>query len=274
MLRKIKLILILFLLTDIKNLNAKEIESGNIQMINSISNSKGQAFGFKNKKTTINNFIELPLTINNSIGSNILASEVDAKGDNKSKQYALNSGEFFHRYRFFTNKFLGLTIQNSYKPLMIYHEDRNLALMPKQQDYEVRFLATHNMTDRLVNNVLQNKNPYFLRLEIAYRRKFSNPFDEIRNKIYLGLKLNSKFSILTQYDLIFNVNSKANYHNNSYKNINNFQFSKHANSIINLGLIFRLQNDLAIQISYSKRLSGNNLFFDDHQYSLVLWQSF
>jgi len=272
--RKFSLILILSISILARNINAKELKSSNIQMINSIIHSQGRAFGYKNKKTIISNFSEIPITINNSIGLNILASENDAKGDGKSKQYALNSGEIFHRYRFFSNKFLGLTIQNSYKPLMIYHEDRHLALMPKQQDYELRFLITHNMSDRMVNNILQNKNNYFLRYEIAYRRKFSNPFDELRNKLWLGLKITEKFSFLGQYDLIFNVNAKANNHNNSYKNINNFQFSKHANSLINLGLVYRLQNDLALQISYSKRLSGNNLFFDNHQYGLSLWQSF
>ena len=66
----------------------------------------------------------------------------------------------------------------------------------------------------------------------------------------------------------------STYHNNSYKNINNFQFSKHANSVINLGLIYRLQNDLALQFSIFKRLSGNNLFFDDRGFGIALWQSF
>jgi hypothetical protein len=32
---------------------------------------------------------------------------------------------------------------------------------------------------------------------------------------------------------------------------------------MDLGLISRLQNDLALQFSIFKRLSGNNLFFDD-----------
>jgi hypothetical protein len=272
--KKFKITIVFCLLLLSFKTYAKEIKTNNIQLINSLNESQGEAFGYKNKKITINNFAELPITLNNSIGTNILTSATNAKGDGKSNQYALNSAEFFHRYRFFSNKFLSLTIQNSYKPLMIYHEDRNLALMPKQEDYEARLLIAHNMTDRMINNVLQNKNNYFLRYEIAYRRKFSNPFDEFKHKLWLGLKINEKFSLLSQYDLIFNVNAKANNHNNSYKNINNFQFSKHANSIINLGLIYRLQNDLALQFSVFKRLSGNNLFYDDKGLGLGLWQSF
>jgi DNA-binding response OmpR family regulator len=48
----------------------------------------------------------------------------------------------------------------------------------------------------MFNNVLQNKNNYFLRYEIAYRRKFSNPFDEFRNKLWLGLKISINFHFL------------------------------------------------------------------------------
>lgn len=246
----------------------------NLQTITQFGLSEGKAFGYKNNKLNLNNVSELPLTVNNSAGLNISAFAINSKYRNLNTQYALTGVELFHRYRFYRNDLVSLTIHNSFKPIMLYNENRYLSQMPKQQDYELRLLVAHNMTDRLVNNVLQNKNNYFLRYEIAYRRKFSNPFDEFKNKLWLGLKLNEKFAILGQYDLIFNVRSKANVYDNSFKNPNNFQFSKHANSIANLGLIVKVDNNLAIHLNAFKRLSGNNPFFDQRGINLALWQSF
>jgi hypothetical protein len=257
----------------IYKINAKEINPKNLQMINSIGYSEGKAFGYNNQKILINNLSELPISKNNSIGANTLLSSINSKYQNKNA-LAINSIDFFHRYKFYSSKNFGLTIQNSFKPFMLYNENKYLSLMPKQQDYELRLLIANNMSDRLVNHVLQNQKKYFLRLELAYRRKFSNPFDEIRNKLWFGIKLTDKFSLLNNYELIFNVRSKANIHDNSYKNFNNFQFSKHANSILNLGLVYHCKKDLAWQLSMFKRLSGNNPFFDQKGISLGLIQNF
>lgn len=255
------------------SLFAKEKKS-NLQTITQLGLSEGKAFGYKNNKLNLNNISELPLTLNNSAGLNLSAFAINSKYHNLNTQYALTGVEFFHRYRFYRNELVSLTIHNSFKPLMLYNENRYLSQMPKQQDYELRLLVAHNMTDRLVNNVLQNKNNYFLRYEIAYRRKFSNPFDELKNKLWLGIKINEKISVLGQYDLIFNVRSKANFHDNSFKNPNNFQFSKHANSIANLGLVIKVDNNLALHLNAFKRLSGNNPFFDQQGINLAIWQSF
>lgn len=245
-----------------------------LQTINQFGLSEGKAFGYKNNKLNFNSFSELPLTSNNSAGLNISAFAINSKYRNLETQYALTGVEFFHRYRFYRSNLMSLTIHNSFKPVMLYNENRYLSQMPKQQDYEARLIIAHNMTDRLVNNVLQNKNNYFLRYEIAYRRKFSNPFDEFKNKLWLGLKINEKLAILGQYDLIFNVRSNANNHDNSFKNANNFQFSKHANSIANLGLIVKINNNLAFNFNVFQRLTGNNPFYDHRGFNLSIWQNF
>lgn len=264
---------LIFCFGFICKINAKEINPKNLQMINSIGYSQGKAFGFNNQKILINNLSELPINNNNSIGANALLSSINSKYQNNNS-FAINSIDFFHRYKFYSSKNFSLTIQNSFKPIMLYNENKYLSLMPKQQDYELRLLIANNMSDRLVNHVLKNQKKYFLRFELAYRRKFSNPFDEIRNKLWLGIKLTNKFSLLNNYEIIFNVRSKANNHDNSYKNFNNFQFSKHAHSILNLGFICHYQNDLAWQLSVFKRFSGNNPFFDQQGINLGLIQSF
>ncbi|MFM7621212.1 MAG: hypothetical protein ACKO47_06390 [Alphaproteobacteria bacterium] len=256
-----------------QSLFAKETKF-NLQTITQLGLSEGRAFGYKNNKLNLTNFSELPLTLNNSAGLNISALMINSKYRNLNTQYALSGIEFFHRYRFYRNNLLSLTVQNSYKPIMLYNENRYLGLMPKQQDYELRLLIAHNMTDRLVNNILQNKNNYFIRYELAYRRKFSNPFDELRNKLWLGIKINEKMSFLGQYDLVFNVRSKANDYDNSFKNPNNFQFSKNANSIANLSLVTKISNNLAINLNVFYRLSGNNPFFDKRGINFGVWQSF
>ena len=116
--KKIKIIIVFYLLLLSFKTHAKEIKSSNIQLINSLNQSQGEAFGYKNKKLTINNFAELPITLNNSLGANILSSATNAKSDDKSNQYALNSLEFFHRYRFFSNKFC-CTIVETYVYLYV-----------------------------------------------------------------------------------------------------------------------------------------------------------
>jgi len=74
--------------------------------------------------------------------------------------------------------------------------------------------------------------------------------------------------------LVFNVRSKANDYDNSFKNPNNFQFSKNANSITSLGLVTKISNNLAINLNVFYRLSGNNPFFDKRGINFGVWQSF
>lgn len=264
---------VIILFIQCKSVFAKKTKF-NFQTINQFGLSKGMAFGYKNTKLNFNNFSELPLTYNNSAGLNISAFAINSKYRNLDSQFALTGIEFFHRYRFYRSNLVSLTIHNSFKPIMLFNENRYLSQMPKQQDYELRLIVVHNMTDRLINNVLQNKNNYFLRYEIAYRRKFSNPFDEFKNKLWMGFKINKKLAILGQYDLIFNVRSNANNHDNSFKNTSNFQFSKHANSIANLGLIVKINNNLALNFNVFKRLSGNNPFYDQSGVNVGIWQNF
>jgi hypothetical protein len=276
MLMKKKLVkfLTIILILFYKSLALAKESPQKIQTITQFGISEGKAFGYKNNKLNFTNFTELPLTINNSAGLNISAFAINSKYRNLDTQYALTGVEFFHRYRFYRSNLMSLTIHNSFKPIMLYNENHYLSQMPKQQDYEARLIIAHNMTDRLVNNVLQNKNNYFLRYEIAYRRKFSNPFDELKNKLWLGLKINEKLAILGQYDLIFNVRSHANYHDNSFKNVNNFQFSKHANSIANLGLVLKIDKNLALNFNAFQRISGNNPFYDQSGVNIGIWQNF
>jgi hypothetical protein len=166
----------------------------NLQTNTTFSTTKGNAFGESTRRQILNNSSELPISNLASIGEITQFSHVNSSHNNNSKRFSLNSFELFHRYRFLATKYANFTIHNSYKLQGIYNENKYLSLMPKQNDYELRFLIAHNMTDRLINNILQSEKPYFARLEIAYRYRFNNPFDEIRQRFYLGIKLNQKFS--------------------------------------------------------------------------------
>jgi len=146
--------------------------------------------------------------------------------------------------------------------------------MPKQDDYELRFLFAYNMPDRLVNTVIKNNTLYFARAEIAYRRKFSNPFDQMRFAFLGGIKINQNFSLLLQDNIDWNVKSKSSEYYNSYSNFSNFEPSTNALNIATASLLYRTSKDTALQFSYSYRLSGNNPFYDSRGITIGLWNSF
>lgn len=247
-----------------------------LQTITSISDVRGEAFGNRTNRRFVTSFAELPLSKNSSIGENSQISQIESSHNDSTKAFALNSLELFHRYKFYSNQNLGLTIQNSYKFQGIYNENKNLALMPKQDDYELRLLVAHNMTDRLVNNILANEKPYFARFEVAYRRRFNNPFDEARTRLWFGLKLNSQLSFLLQDDVAWNLIARSNSLDNG-RNFNKFAISKNANNLANFSLVYRPKSfgkDAAIQFGYIKRLSGNAPFYDNDGFAIGLLNKF
>lgn len=246
----------------------------NLQTITTFSDLQGEAFGSKTHKQTLNGFLEYPTSKNVAIGGSTQLSHVTSNYNGGTSFYALNSIEFFHRYKFFSSKYLGIILHNSYKFGGLYNENENLGLMPKQDDYELRFLFAHNMPDRLVNAVVQNETPYFIRAEIAYRRRFSNPFDEYRFTLWAEKKINEEFSFLLQDNIVWNVNAKATSSNNSRSNLANFQFSKNANNMATFSLLYHCNKSTALQFGYVKRLSGNAPFYDYDGPTFALWKSF
>lgn len=143
--------------------------TNNLQMFNAISFTEGVAFKSDNHKQILNSFIEYPLSNKMSVGLISQASRIDSSHNDGTATYALNTAEIFHRYKILSYKKLGVTMHNSYKFPSIYNENKYLGLMPKQADYEMRFLFAFNMKDRLVNTVVHGDTPYFARFETAYR---------------------------------------------------------------------------------------------------------
>lgn len=246
----------------------------NLQSNTTFSTTKGNAFGESTRRQIVNNLSELPISNLSSIGEIIQFSHVKSSHNNDSQRYSLNSFEIFHRYRFLATKHANFTVHNSYKLQGIYNENKYLSLMPKQNDYELRLLIAHNMTDRLINNIIHSEKPYFARLEIAYRYKFNNPFDEIRQRFYLGINLTPKFSFLLQHDINWAVRAHETSTRNSPRQMQNFQFSKNFNNVITPSLIYKIDRDNALQIAYFKRLGGNDLQHDSLGFSLGFLNSF
>jgi hypothetical protein len=261
---------ILFIIAIILSGNALA-KISDIQTINSFSLTEGKAFGYKNQKETFNNFTEIPLSNKASIGGTFQGSHIDSNYHGSTKDYAINSVEIFSRYKIFSHEKLGITMHNAFKFPGIYNENKYLAQMPKQSDYEFRLLFAHNMKDRLVNTVLRPKTPYFLRGEIAYRRRFNNPFDEIRFALWAGININQKFALLLQDNINWNLESRATALNNTYSNL---QLSKDANNIATLSLIYRFEKDMALQVGYIRRVGGNNPFYEHSGVIIGLWNSF
>ena len=246
----------------------------NLQSNTWISSTRGNAFVESTRRKILNNSSELPISNLTAIGEIIQFSHAKSSYKNNFQRYSFNSAEFFHRYRFLATKYANFTVHNSYKFHGIYNENKYLSLMPKQNDYELRLLIAHNMTDRLINNILQSEKPYFVRFEIAYRYRFNNPFDEIRQKIYLGIKLNQKFSFLLQQDLSWAVKAHETSTRNSPRQMQNFQFFKYFHNVVTPSLIYKINRDNAVQIAYFKRLGGNDSQYDSAGFNLGLLNSF
>jgi hypothetical protein len=245
--------------------------TNNLQMFNTLSFTEGEAFKNNNHKQILNTFIEYPLSNKMSVGSTLQGSHIDSRHNDGTEAYALNSVELFHRYKIFSREKLGITMHNAYKFPGVYNQDKYLGLMPQQADYEFRLLFAYNMKDRLVNTVVRGDTPYFARFETAYRRRFGNPFDEARFTFWGGYNLNSKFALLIQDNIIWNIQSKTNSTSNSYSS---FRTSKDANNIATFSLIYRFDKDMALQFGYLRRLHGNAPFYDDHGVTIGLWNSF
>lgn len=243
----------------------------NLQMYNTLSELEGRAFGSQTSKEVFNQFIEKPLSKKVSIGAINQASRIDSTHNGGTSAYAINSIELFHRYKIFAGEKIGIIMHNSYKPRGFYNENKYLALMPKQDDYELRFLFAYNMPDRLVNTVTRNQTPFFFRAETAYRRKFSNPFDEARFRLWVGAKINEKFSLLVQDDVNWLLKSKPDA---TMTSPTSPSISKQANHMINLSIMYHFNRDIAIQAGYIKRLNGVNPFYDDHGVIVGVWNSF
>lgn len=245
--------------------------TNNLQMFNTLTFSEGSAFKSDNHKQILNSFIEYPLSNKMSIGAITQASRIDSEHNNGTNAYALNTAEIFHRYKLLSYKKLGVIMHNSYKFPSVYNENKNLGLMPKQADYEMRFLFAFNMKDRLVNTVAQGDTPYFVRLETAYRKKFSNPFDEVRFTFWGGYNLNSKFALLVRDDITWNIQSKTNATSNSYSS---FKTSKDANNMATFSLMYRVSPNASLQAGYLRRLHGNAPFYENQGVVIGLWDSF
>ena len=267
---KFKLITICFLFFS-QNSFAKKF---NIQSQTTATFTSGHAFGSKTKRQILNNFSEIPLNDTTSIGEIIQFARVQSSYQHHSEAYSFNGAEFFHRYRFLKSQYANFIIHNSFKFHGIYNENKNLSLMPKQNDYELRLLIAHNMTERLINNIIKSPKPYFMRLELAYRKKFNNPFDELREKFIAGINLSPKYSFLISHELIYALTRNTSPTRNSLRQLQNFDFSKNFHHLISPSLIYKYNNDLAFQFGYFHRFGGNDKQYDSRGINLGILNSF
>lgn len=269
-LRKIKFFSLLFFIFC-QNVYAKKY---NIQSLTNISLTKGNAFGSKTHRQILNNFTEIPISETTSIGEIIQFASAQSSYQHRKEAYSFNGVEFFHRYRFLKSQYANLTVHNSFKFHGIYNENKNLSLMPKQNDYELRLLIAHNMTDWLIKNIISSPKPYFARLELAYRKKFNNPFDELRQRFILGINLSKKYSFIVQDDLIYALTRNTSPTRNSLRQLQNFDFSKNFHHLISPSFIYKYNNDLAFQLGYFHRFSGNDRQYDQNGINLGILNNF
>jgi len=262
--KKIIFFLLLVFVANFHQCFATEIQS-NLQF----QQSDGKAFNNHYVKQNLYSFNELIYSKQTSFGGSFNVAKINSPNNNVER-YALFGPESFHRYKFFSKNNFGLVVQNDFKLPNVYNPEKNMALMPNknQYDYEIRLIQLYNFKDRLIGNVVRKSTPYFFRTELAYRQRFHNPFNEIKLNLIGNYALSDSFQVLVQDNINWNVqtaNHKQNHLNNTYKN---FEVAKTANNMLNLSLIYNHSTETAYQLGYTKRLSGNNPFYDSYSVNL------
>lgn len=243
--------------------------AGELQMINQVSTLDGAAFGSNYAKKNYYSYLEYALSKKASVGGSVNVAAIDSQYSGGTKQYALFGPEAFHRYKFFARGKHGFVVQNAVKMPNIYNENKNLALMPKQWDYEIRVLGLYNFKERLVSSIVHDSTPYFFRYELGYRKRFNNPFDEIRLAFVGGFDIGHNLSILVQDNINWNINSTGTSVLNS--TYSNFDITKYANNIATLSLVYHLNRKVALQAGYLQRTGGNNPFYDSRGITFGVW---
>lgn len=260
-----KIFLVLFLLTS----SIAFAQTNDLQLINQASNLTGEAFGSSYTKQNYYSFLEYGISKKTSVGGSLNSARIDSTYNDGTTQYALFGPEVFHRYKFFAHNKHGAIIQNTIKIPNTYSVNKHLGLMPKQWDYEIRILGLYNFKERLVSSVVHDSTPHFARYELAYRKRFNNPFDEIRFAFWGGLDIGHNFEILVQDNITWNINSQtANPLNNTYSN---FDITKDANNIATFSLLYHVSHKTTLQAGYVQRLHGNNPFYDYRGIVIGLW---
>ncbi len=260
------MIKILYFLFFVSNIAYAQV--GDLQTINTVSFNEGRAFGNDYQKYTYNLFTEYGLSKKHSIGGS--AALVNVNPAQGRGGYALNNAEIFHRYKLGAIGRNGLVIHNSVKLPGFYREDKNIAFMPRQYDYEFRLIGLHNFKERLISSVVHSSTPYFLRVELAYRNRWNNPFNEVRFAFWGGVDLGHGFSLLLQDNITWNIQKNPSLRNNTYQN---FNLSKDANNIATCSVLFHYSKHTAFQLGYSRRIDGNNPFYDRQSFIFGLWNA-
>jgi hypothetical protein len=148
---------------------AKLSFAADIQTITTLNRMDGNAFGHSFNKLSLNSFLEYGYSKKTSFGSTFQLLDINSEYQNRNKGYALTNPEVFTRYKLYAGKKTSIVIQNSFKLGGLYNENKNLALMPRQYDYEFRILVPYNFKERLVNQVVHKASSHFIRPELAYR---------------------------------------------------------------------------------------------------------
>jgi hypothetical protein len=260
---------ILLLLAVIPSISFAQV--GDFYFINQASNLNGEAFNSKYTKQNYYSFIEYGISKKTSVGGLFNLARINSEYKSGTTQYALFGPEVFHRYKFFASGKHGFILQNSLKFPNVYKENNNLGLIPKQYDYEIRILGLYNFKERLVASIVHNSTPYFVLYELAYRRHFNIPFDEIRFGFSGAFDIGYNLEILLQDNINWNIQTQGtNPLNNTYSN---FDISKDATNIARFSLLYHLNKRTALQAGYVIRLGGNNPFYDNKGIVMGVWHA-
>lgn len=244
------------------------------QTNSSLANVTGQAGQYDYNKTVLSNTIEYNNLPNQmSVGTNFQLSYVDSEYKNGTNQFAFNFIELWHRWRFYTDDKFRISLQNLYKFPGSYEVNKNIGLGARQQDYEVRILTDYNMKEGLTNSLVHRSTNFLLRFEIAYRRRFENPFDEARMNVVLARNINAKFTLMAQQSVIWNIYSSQQ-NSNTNNSVSSFNANNDANNMLTFSTLYHLNDKAALQFGYTHKWHGNSTTHDKYGFLVGVLAAF
>ncbi len=241
----------------------KTAYTNKFQTTTNISYLQGDAIGNHYNRAVLNNVIEYSLPYKMSVGNILQLSQIDSEYNGGTKEYAWNSIEFWHRYRFYNDDFVRLNVQNLYKFPGNYEVNRNIGLGKKQQDYELRLLADFNAKEGLTNALVHRSSKWLLRYEIAYRRRFDNTFDELRSALTLSYRVHENVTLLFQGNVAYSIFSKRQAGAND-NTVRNFSATNDMNNVSTFSALYHMNDKYALQFGYVRRIGGSNTTHDQH----------
>ncbi len=225
-------------------------DEGRLQLINNFTWYSTESFFNTNgdrlpqaefTKLEYNPYAEYGLSKETTVG---ISTSFQSLSQGSQDNSGLGDTEIFFRKQLFKDDWTVISYQPLIKIPGFYSETRQPLLGNKQIDVELR--ALYGTSFQFIEQY------HYVNLELAYRRKFEKPQDEIRFDATLGFKPKPDILLLAQIFSIFSVDT-ANVASFQNANSTDFDLTK-----LQLSAVKDLSETMSVQLGIFRNLRGRN----------------